>query len=142
MAKKESKQFTIKQRRFLELLKESLGDKKPKSIYQMLLEAGYEEGSARQQTNILESKGIKRESKTIIEQLEKKRQMAINKLTSKKMDSAQARDLASIIDILTKNTQLLGGGATERNEITGFNYIKPKDKATESSESNEKEKDE
>ena len=63
--------------------------------------------------------------KPIVKQLEKKRQMAINKLTNQKLDTAMARDLTGIIDTLTKNIQLMGGKATERTEITGFNYIKP-----------------
>ena len=63
--------------------------------------------------------------KSVVEQLEKKRQMAINKLTNQKLDTAMARDLTGIIDTLTKNIQLMGGKATERTEITGFTYIKP-----------------
>jgi len=68
---------------------------------------------------------IKKAMKSVVEQLEKKRQMAINKLTNQKLDTAMARDLTGIIDTLTKNIQLMGGKATERTEITGFTYIKP-----------------
>ena len=69
--------------------------------------------------------------------------MAIDRLTGKKMDLALARDLTAIIDILTKNTQLLGGGVTENiGVIKGFNYEMPKNEAIEPSKSKNKPKDE
>lgn len=60
---------------------------------------------------------IKEAMKPIIEQLEVKRQMAIDRLTARKLDSALARDTTAIIDTLTKNIQLLGGGETERARL-------------------------
>lgn len=120
------KKLTERQKKFIQLLSVNLGNKKPKSIYDMLLEAGYSNTVAKQQSTILNTEGVKRELKPIVNQLEAKRQVAIDALTDEKINNSLARDITAIIDILTKNTQLLGGGATDRVEtIKGFNYTKP-----------------
>lgn len=81
-------------------------------MYQILLDAGYPESVAKQQTNILNTEGVKRELKPITDQLIEKRQEAIDRLSGK-IDEASYRDLNDGIDKFTKNIQLLGGKPTE-----------------------------
>ena len=51
--------------------------------------------------------------------LDDKRRMAITKITEDKLDKVSPRDLAYIGDVLTKNHQLLSGGATENVKVSG-----------------------
>lgn len=122
------KKLTEHQKKLIQLLSDNLGLKKPKSLYAMMLEAGYTKSTASQQANILNTEGVKRELKPIVNQLEAKRQVAIDALTDEKINNSLARDITAIIDVLTKNSQLLGGGATEsaRMTITFDDSFKPK----------------
>ena len=104
--------MTEKQKKLVKEFSENFGKKGfTKTIEQMMIDAGYEESTAKQQSATLV--GIREELKPIVEQLEAKRQIAINKISDEKLDDTKARDLAYIVDILTKNIQLLSGGATE-----------------------------
>ena len=99
---------------------------KPLNKGKILSKAGYPKNTQIKPSQVFNSKGVKEGLKPIIQQLEKKRQMAINRLTGRKMDSAMAKDLTDIMDKLTKNIQLLGGGVTERTQVVqGFNYQQP-----------------
>lgn len=133
---KKIKKLTEKQKKLIQLLSVNIGLKKPKSIYGMLLEAGYSESIAKQQSSILNTEGVKRELKPIVSQLEAKRQIAIDALTDEKINNSLARDITAIIDVLTKNSQLLGGGATEsaRMTITFDDSFKPKTKPLKANE--------
>ena len=133
---KKIKKIKEKQKKLIQLLSVNIGLKKPKSIYSMLLEAGYSESIAKQQSSILNTEGVKRELKPIVSQLEAKRQIAIDALTDEKINNSLARDITAIIDVLTKNSQLLGGGATEsaRMTITFDDSFKPKTKPLKANE--------
>jgi len=99
---------------------------KGSNITNAMKQAGYSKETAKRTNKLTNSKGYELLTKPIIKQLERKRQQAINKLTSKRMNVSTAKDLTDIIDKLTKNIQLMGGGATENiNVISGFQYIKP-----------------
>jgi len=121
------KKLTPKQQKFLKLLSDNIGIKKPKSIYNMLLESGYSKSTALQQTEILNTEGVKRETKTILSKLKDKRDMALDSITQDKLDKASARDGASTMDILIKNSQLLKGKSTAINKVdisdTQYNEI-------------------
>ena len=59
------------------------------------------------------TKTYKKEMRPIVEQLEAERQ-AVIKCLPKARGEAKYRDLVNAIDKLTRNIQLMGGGATER----------------------------
>lgn len=101
---------TDKQRKLLKLLSENLGLGKPKTLYDMMLEAGYEESTARQQSLTL--RGIREELNPIVARLEKHREKIIARM-EKEISKARYRDLTDALDKVTKNIQLLSGGATE-----------------------------
>jgi hypothetical protein len=48
-----AKVLTEKQKKLLTFISENLGSEKPKTMYEMLLAAGYQENAAKQQTTIL-----------------------------------------------------------------------------------------
>lgn len=100
---------TDKQRKLVKLLSENVGLAKPKTMLEMMLEAGYEESTARQQTGILN--GIREELEPIVHQMEKHRDEVIKDMV-KKMPKAKYGDLTNALDKLTKNIQLLSGGRT------------------------------
>ena len=110
---------TDKQRKLVKLVSENLGLAKPKTMIEMMLEAGYSEESAHQQSTILV--GIRDELDPIVQKLEAHRLKVIDRL-SKKLDAASYRDLTDSLDKLTKNIQLLRGKPTDRtnNVITGL----------------------
>lgn len=101
---------TDKQRKLVKLLSENIGLAKPKTMLEMMLEAGYEESTARQQSGIL--RGVQEELDPIVAKLEAHRLKVIDRL-AKKLDAATYRDLTDSLDKLTKNIQLLSGKATE-----------------------------
>jgi hypothetical protein len=116
---------TDKQRKLVKLLSENLGLKKPKTMLQMMLEAGYEESTAHQQTSILV--GIREELDPIVKKLIAHRERILTQL-AKKLPQAKYRDLVDGLDKVTKNIQLLSGKPTERpnNVITGLENLTDK----------------
>jgi hypothetical protein len=121
-----AKRQTDKQAKLVKLISENVGLAKPKTLLEMMLEAGYEESTARQQSGILN--GIQDQLDPIVQKLEAHRLKVIDRL-AKKLDAATYRDLTDSLDKLTKNIQLLRGKPTERPEhrIEGFNYLTPVD---------------
>jgi hypothetical protein len=110
---------TPKQLKFIRLLLDNMGViGKTKTLGQLMLEAGYSEAMAKNPYVILESETVKAGISDFIQQLDEKRRLALSHLTEEKIKKSAGRDIAYIADILTKNHQLLGGGATERIEIT------------------------
>lgn len=84
-------------------------------MYEMMLEAGYSESTAKQQTLILG--GLSDELNPIVRKLEERREKAIQRL-DKTIAKAKYRDLIDGIDKLTKNIQLLSGGKTSNESVT------------------------
>lgn len=116
---------TLKQRRVIDLTKQELskptGTKKSKA--QIIREAGYSREVSEKPELVYESKAVKDQLSTFISTLEKKRQKSLNAITDEKLKRANARDNAYITDILTKNHQLLTGGATENIAINLPNSV-------------------
>ena len=109
---------TPKQQRLIKLLLKNLGNpKSKKNLGDLIIEAGYSKASAKNPKLIFKSEDIKDGLKDFVSQLEDRRQRAITYITDSKLEKAQARDLAYIVDIFTKNHQLLSGGATSREII-------------------------
>ena len=121
--KKLEKKLTPKQRKLVRIFSENLGiEGFTKTMYSMMLEAGYSENSAKQQTTILA--GIKEELEPIANELEDIRNKAINRLKQSKLtDKAGYKALIDGIDKLTRNIQLIKGKSTEN--IAGVLLIKP-----------------
>jgi len=107
--------LTPKQEKLVRGLIENLENKEnTKSLGKVMEEAGYSRGSIKNPQIIIESPLIQDKLKKFIDKLEEKRDLTINAITPEKIKETNARDLASMADIFIKNTQLLGGNATER----------------------------
>lgn len=117
---------TDKQRKLVKLLSENVGLPKPKTMLEMMLDAGYSEETARQQTGILN--GIREELDPIVAELEAHRTEVLARMR-KEFSKARYRDLSDSMDKLTKQVQLLSGKATDRhdNRVVSWNYIVPAD---------------
>lgn len=108
---KHPKSKTERQKKLIKLISENLSTGKiTKSMYQMFLDAGFSESTARQQQLILA--GIKDELEPIVKAMIKERNAVIKAMKSKR-GKAKYRDLTDALDKLTKNVQLLSGGKTE-----------------------------
>ena len=81
-----------------------------------MLKAGYSESTAREQMGILDGIKDTPEIKGIVDKLIDKRNQALAQITEKKLKESSARDNASIVDVFTKNIELLSGKPTERIE--------------------------
>jgi len=91
-----------------------------------LKSVGYSDAMCKTPNKVLESEGYKEARKPVLEQLESLRQQYIDQAV-KTAAEASSGDSMRGVDIITKNIQLLGGGATERveNRIDGIEYIIP-----------------
>lgn len=112
---KRNKRNSIRAQKLVRLISDNLGNTEGgKTMYEMMIEAGYSESTARQQTNILA--GLKPKLRPLIEALERERETAL-KLLASKIEKAPYRDLVGAIDRFTKTVELLTGNPTERANI-------------------------
>lgn len=88
-----------------------------KSKKQVLKEAGYSDGMAKNPQDVIESVGYKEAAKPFVEQMEEERQRLIDSMKTKSLDEVGYRDHVASVDTFTKNIQLLSGRATERAEV-------------------------
>ncbi len=110
---------THKQRKLIKGIVENLGNPKgTKTMGELMLDAGYSEVQSKNPQQIFNSPVIKEGTADFIKSLNDKRKMALTYITKAKLKKAPARENAYILDILTKNHQLLSGGNTETNEMT------------------------
>jgi hypothetical protein len=106
------KKDTQRQKKLVKLISENLGTgKKTKTMYEMMLEAGYEESTALQQSTILTR--IYDKVVPIVQRLEAERDRILDALTKKNLRWEKYKDLVDSLDKLTKNIQLLSGKPTE-----------------------------
>ena len=115
---------TIRQQKVVNKTKECLGKSKSLNKGKIVEESGYSKSSIINPQRVYNTKYVKKELNSFIKQLEEKRQMAVDAITKGKLTSSKAKDLAGIIDTLTKNIQLLSGEATEKTELTLDNDLK------------------
>ena len=80
-------------------------------MYEMMVEAGYSESTARQQTNILA--GIRPKLRPLVAQLESAREAALA-LLPLKITKASYRDLVTAIDRFNASIALFDGEPTSR----------------------------
>jgi hypothetical protein len=113
--KKSIKKLTPNQELLINLISENIGKiiagEKARSMYEILINAGYSKSVALQQSLILAP--IKDHMDPIVQSLIDHRNKAIAMLDSR-IQTAEYGDLVSAIDRLTKNIELLSGRATER----------------------------
>jgi len=110
MPKKNRKTLTVKQQKLIKLLSENLSNTGfTKTMTQMMIEAGYSETTARQQTCILSA--LEDETAPILNKLIEERDRAIEALKGK-IGKAKYRDLVDAVDKLIKASQLLRGKPT------------------------------
>lgn len=84
-----------------------------KTRKEAMLKSGY--GKAYSNTgNILKTKRYQNIIGSIVEQLDQERQRVLTEMINKKLGKEKYKDLVDVIDKLTKNIQLLSGGATEK----------------------------
>ncbi|MFZ5559360.1 MAG: hypothetical protein ACOZAL_01035 [Patescibacteria group bacterium] len=117
--------ITPNQEKVIKKTMEILGKKQILDKGDILREAGYSDSTARNPQTIYESKGVKKGLEPIVKLMIKKRMMALKAINEKKINESKAKELADIVDTLTKNIELLSGGETERVRITGINYFEP-----------------
>lgn len=103
---------TEKQKILTDIIVENHRDKIGKSMYKMMLEAGYSEASAKQSTIFISGAGMQKELTPIVDELKRQRRKAIKRM-AETVKNASYRDVNDAIDKLTKNIQLLGGKPTE-----------------------------
>ncbi len=99
-----------------------------------MIESGYDEDYA-SSGQITKTKQYQEKMKPIKDQLEEERQRIITEITSKNLSKERYKDLVDAVDKITKNIQLLSGGATERvisvnisSEVAQKNDIDPSTK--------------
>lgn len=77
---------------------------------------GYAPSMKSHPNKVTNTKSYKEETKPIVRAWEKERQRIAKEMKVKDLNDVQYEQLARVMDILTKNIQLLTGGATERTE--------------------------
>ena len=101
--------ITPQQKRAVELFKQNTLGGTGKSVEAILLEAGYSEESAKQQTNVMA--GIRPHLQPFMERMIAHREAVLSKM-EERIDKADYADLTRALDKLTHNIQLLGGKPT------------------------------
>jgi hypothetical protein len=76
------------------------------------------------------------ETKPLLEQLEQHRQKILNELATRKLNKEEYRTLIGSLDIITRNTQLLSGGATSRNVLVLPSEVMERNTITQSDDVN------
>lgn len=109
---------TPKQEKLVTLLIENYGAAKPRSLGDLMLEAGYSEASAHNPKLILEGEAVQVGIKDAANRIEQIRNNALAELEARDVSEERYSDVVKAVDLLTKNHQLLSGGETERNEMT------------------------
>ena len=111
-----AKKQTIRQKKLIKIFSENFGvlkGKSQKTIYEMMIDAGFSKSTAKQQSTVLA--GVKSELQTIADKLIMQRDKALRRL-DKTISKAEYKDLVTAIDKFTKNIELLSGRPTDRQE--------------------------
>lgn len=115
--KKRGEVDTIKQKKLIRLISENFGKKgSTKTMYEMMLEAGYSETTAKQQSRILSTIKEKPEMRGIVADLEFVHSNAITALKRKDFNKVDAGTIVRILKDLNHDIELLSGRATERDD--------------------------
>jgi hypothetical protein len=93
---------------------ESIRKGKKVNLGQIAQKHGYSKTTSERPSLITETKSYQNEIKPFVEQLRKEQQRLFNSIQLKDLDEMQYESAVRSLDILTKNIQLLSGGATEK----------------------------
>lgn len=117
---------------------ENLGKGKKIVLGDILKESGYADNTASNPKNVTETKTFQEAVLPVVKRLEKERDRAIVALSNKDLTAERYHDLVDGLDKLTKNIQLLSGGATERVAIPISNeFIQDSNRDSQDSETQE-----
>jgi triphosphoribosyl-dephospho-CoA synthetase len=108
--------ITPQQKRAVELFKQNMLSGGTKTILEILLEAGYSESSANQQTHVMA--GIRPHLQPFLQEMEEHRTEVLA-LMRKRFKRADYGALVRGFDILTHNLQLLAGKPTHNIALSG-----------------------
>lgn len=86
------------------------------NLQKIQLKHGYTKNSAKAMRATL-TKGYKETISSVVEGLEKERNRLIRALSKRDLSNEKYKDMMDGVDKLTKNIQLLNGGATERQSL-------------------------
>lgn len=103
---------TTKQEKVIKKITENYRNKKVKSKGEILKECDYSDETTKQPSRILESKGVKQGLKPIIDKWKEERDRLSTAMSERDLNKVEYKKLADVIDILTKNIQLLSGKPT------------------------------
>lgn len=89
------------------------------NLGQIIRETGYAKNVAEHPDRVTKTKSYKKayelEIKPVLQQFEEHRQKILNAIAVKDLNAEEYRTLIGSLDIMTKNAQLLSGGATSKN---------------------------
>lgn len=119
---------------------ETVRQGKKVNLGKILKENGYSDTTATVPTQVTNTKSYRTalalEQKPLLEQLALERQKIMTELSNRKLKGEEYRTLIGSLDIITRNYQLLSGGATQRQvfvlpsevmEKNSIALIEPKD---------------
>jgi len=106
--------------------KEALSNiiKSPEDKIGGMLKAGFTFKNCPTPKQFFRDKEVRSFAKPFIERLNEKRNVALSFMTEEKMFESSARELAYIVDVFTKNVELLNGRATERVTLAPASKLK------------------
>lgn len=107
---------TPKQEKLAKKITENYRSKKTKTLGKMLEESDYTKSTSEQPSRIIKSKGVQKEIKPILQELEELRQRTITALKEKDLNQEKVQELNNLLKNLNHDIQLLSGGSTERVE--------------------------
>lgn len=97
---------------------EAVKNKKRIVLGKIVAKRGYAKSTQRHPKRVTETQSYQEEIRPVITQLEVLRQKAITELSCRSLKDEGYKDLVDSVDKLTKNIQLLSGGATENVETS------------------------
>ncbi len=100
---------TTKQKKAVQRIIENHGN-----VSKAMREAGYTDATAKNPSNLTESKGFKKASDPFVQQMIAERQRLIDSLKTEELNEIRYKDKTDALDKLTKNIQLLSGEETDK----------------------------
>jgi len=98
---------------------DTMGKGKKVVLGEIIRRNGYSDNTADTPQLVTETQSYKGVIAPYVERLKKERDRAFEAMSTKDLDKVQYEDLVRATDSITKNIQLLTGGATERIGVTG-----------------------
>lgn len=126
MPVKTRKTLTPKQKNLVRELSVNVREGRVEPMKSTLIRAGYSLQMAKKPIVVLNGKGIQRELKPIVQQLEALRQKAIDAINNKNLNKERLDSVVNLMRQATHDSQLLSGGATGSITLTIDNSLAQK----------------